>query len=150
MSGKFGSVLEPGQLSVEVKPSIDESGVELFQKQPAERAGQHTHWQKEAWTAGHPTLIIQRNSATWNDAMQVRMMQDSLAPCMENVEEADVRPEVLRVDSDSSQRLRRGSEQYIVNHRFVLKGDFSNGWRYREHNMEVWHRQQFCTRRSAN
>ena len=49
---------------------------------------------------------------------------------------------MLGVGGDRDQRLGRGLEQEIIDHRLVLVGDVGNGRRQREHHVEVGHRQQ--------
>jgi hypothetical protein len=59
-------------------------GVEGFlqsgKKQSAEEMCKHADRQKEVGPAGDPAAAIWRQTATGDDAMQVRMMQQGLAP----------------------------------------------------------------------
>jgi hypothetical protein len=53
---------------------------ERFEKQPAEQTGQHVHGQEEACPAGDPAFVIGGNTAARNNTVQMRMMEQVLAP----------------------------------------------------------------------
>ena len=70
------------------------------------------------------------------------MVQQILAPGMEDSDEADVSAEVFRISSDGLQCFGGGLEQDVVDHRLVLVGDRRDLLWDREHDVEVRHRQQ--------
>ena len=61
---------------------------------------------------------------------------------MQDGGDADAGAEMLGVGRDRDQRLGRGLEQEVVDHRLVLVGDVGDGRRQREHHVVVRHRQQ--------
>ena len=61
---------------------------------------------------------------------------------MEHRGGADAGPEVLGIGGDGEQRLGRGAEQQVVDHRLVLVGDWGDLGRQREDQVEVADRQQ--------
>ena len=93
------------------------------QEQPTEETRQHADRQKEVGPAGDPTGAIGRETATGDDAVQVRMMEQRLAPRVEDGEEADLGAEVLGIGGDRAQGLGGGVEQDVVDRRLVLVGD---------------------------
>jgi hypothetical protein len=56
--------------------------------------------------------------------------------------DADAGAQMLGVSGDRDQRLSRGLEQQVVDHRLVLVGDIGDGGRQREHHVKVADRQQ--------
>ena len=74
--------------------------------------------------------------------MGVRMVGQRRSPGVEHGGEPDAGTEVLGIGGDREQRLGRGAEQQIVNHRFVLVGDGADLGRQGEDQMEVADRQQ--------
>ena len=61
---------------------------------------------------------------------------------MEHGSGANARPEVLWIGGDGDQRLSRGAEQQVVDHRLVLVGDWSDLGGQREDHVEIADRQQ--------
>ena len=59
--------------------------------------------------------------------MQMRVMDERLAPGVENGEEADLGAEVARVGSDRAERVGDGAEEQTVDDGLVLRGDLGNG-----------------------
>ena len=53
--------------------------------------------------------------------MNMRMMLESLIPCVEDAEKSDLRAEVFRITGDFKQRLRAGPEQQIIDFALVLQ-----------------------------
>ena len=75
--------------------------------------------------------------------MNVRMVQEILSPRVQHTEKTDLRAEMLRVGGDPAQRLRRRTEQNIVDDNLVLECDGGDQLRHGEHDMEVGHVEQF-------
>jgi hypothetical protein len=72
----------------------------------------------------------------------VRVMGHGRAPAVQHGGDANAGAEVLWVGCDRHQGLGRDLEQQVVDDGLVLVGDIGDRTRQREHNMEVWHRQQ--------
>jgi hypothetical protein len=73
----------------------------------------------------------------------MRMVHQVLSPCVQHGQEADLRAQVLWVSGDSAKCFRRRPEQDVLNHGLVLEGDDLDLRRYREHDVEVGHVEQF-------
>ena len=56
--------------------------------------------QKELGSAGNPSSLIWGEPATWDYAMQVGVMEKSLAPSMENRQKPDLSAKVLGIGGD--------------------------------------------------
>src|SRR5262245_22507218 len=92
--------------------------------------------------------MIQSKSACRNDAVDVRMVLQVLAPSMKNAEEPDFGAEMLRVSCDLQQCLRTRVEQEVINNSLVLQCQCGQFVRQREYDVEVRNRQHisrlFC------
>ena len=69
--------------------------------------------------------------------MQMRMMDQILAPGVKNGEEADYSTEMYRIGGDEPQGFGRGVEEYAVDGPFVLNSDGSNLFRHRKNAMKI-------------
>ena len=88
-----------------------EAGDELA----AEDSAQHLDGEKKAGiTRMHPTGMIASDASRWNDAVDVRMSEQVLAPGVENAEDADLRTQVLGVRRDFQQGGGSGGEQEMI------------------------------------
>src|ERR1700676_4832366 len=73
------------------------SGGELLQDQPAEQARENTHVEEKVGSAGDPARTIERDAATRNDHMDMRMVVERRAPGVEDREQPDAGAEVLGI-----------------------------------------------------
>ena len=92
--------LGPGQrrqLGREAEPSPLEGGTEPGQELAPEHAAEDADRQEEVVTAGDPTALVGRQPAAGDDAMDVRVQREVLAPGVQHRQHADLGPEVLRV-----------------------------------------------------
>jgi len=71
--------------------------------------------------------------------MQVRMMQQGLAPSVKDGEEAELGAEMYGVGSDGQQGFGGGAEKDVIDRCLVVKGDGGDLLRHREDDMEVRH-----------
>ena len=77
-----------------------------------------------------------------HDHVDMRVVGHRRAPSVEHGGDADAGAEVLAVGGDGAQRLGRGPEQEVVDHRLVLVGDGGDLGGQREDHVEVRDRQQ--------
>jgi len=70
------------------------------------------------------------------------MMGERLPPSVENGDEAELATEMPGIGGDGLQCLGDGFEQYAIDQRLVLIRDRRDLRRHREHDVEIWHRQQ--------
>ena len=71
----------------------------------------------------NPARAAGCESARRNDAMDVRMKQQVLSPCMQHAEEADLGAKMLRIGGDFDEGLGHGAEQQVVQFDFVLQDE---------------------------
>src|SRR5215467_899011 len=69
----------------------------------------------------NPARMIRRQTAGWNNTVNVRMMLEFLIPGVQDAEESDLGAEALRVACDLKQRLGAGPEQKGIDLAFVLQ-----------------------------
>jgi hypothetical protein len=72
--------------------------------------------------------------------MDMRMVLQVLAPCMQHGDKADLGTEMLWIGRDHAQRLGRRLKQDRIGHFLVLEGDFSRWRRQCEDDVEILHR----------
>src|SRR6266404_7235781 len=116
---------------------------QVVQEQAPEHLRQHRDRKKVSWPAGDPALSIGRDPAARNQKMNMRMVLKGLPPGVQRTQEADLRAQMLWIGGDLTQRLRRRSEQHIVDNGLVLEGDDLDLLGHREHDVEVGHVEQF-------
>ena len=114
-----------------------ERGAEMVQELPAKQLAEHSHGKEETWTGGDPSGAVRREPSAWDEAVDVGMVLNRLAPCVQNGKYTDLGPQVLRVLSDGAQGLRRCPEQDVVDHLLVLQGDACQLMGNREDDVEV-------------
>ena len=112
-----------------------------LEEQPPEQAGENMDGQEEAWSAAEPASIG-GHCAAGDQAMDVRMMGERLAPCVKNGQEPDLPAEMPRIGGDGLECCGDGVEQDGIDDGLVVEGDLGDFGRYREHDVEVRHRQQ--------
>ena len=113
----------------ELKPAGLMGGGELFQEQAPKQSGQDPYWEEEAGFARDPTLAIEGEATTRDDAVHMGMMGQGRAPGVQYHGDADVGTEMLWIGSDGEQGLGGGFEQQMVDHRLILIGDLPDGGR---------------------
>ncbi len=127
----------------ELKPTAIKGLLEQLQEASAEEAGEYPHGQEEPRTASDPALTVGGESATWYHAVQVRVMYECLSPGMQDSEEADLGPQVLRVGSNRTQGIGGGSEEKVIDGWLVLICDCGDFLRKGEDNVKVRNRKEF-------
>ena len=86
-------ITEQLELTMKFQFSFGVSALQGFQKEAAEQTRQNTDTEEEVGPAGDP-LVIRRQAAAGDDAVQVGMEQKVLAPGMEDGEEPQPHPDV--------------------------------------------------------
>ena len=117
-------------------------GGEPLAHQSAEQPRKHLYRKEETGFAGYPAHAVGREAAARHDTMNVGMMGEGRAPGVEHHGDADLGAEMLGIGGDAQQRLRRGLEQGVVDHRLVGVGDVGDRRGQREDDMIIGHRQQ--------
>ena len=119
---------------------VPETGDDLAAKD----ATQDLHRQEEGRARVHPPRAVARETARGHDAVHVRMMQQRLAPRVEDAEKAECGAEVLRRAGDLEERRRTRLEEQVVDDAFVLQGQPGEGVRQGEDDVGVPDRQQLA------
>jgi len=90
-----------------------------------------------------PARVIRGQSAGGNDAVDMRMQQQVLSPCVKDGEEPDLSSEVFWVGCHFEQGLRRGGKQQVVEQRRAGQRQWVQFMWNGEHNVEITGVEQF-------
>jgi hypothetical protein len=116
---------------------------QVVQEQASEHLRKHGDRKKVSRPASDPALSTRRDPAARNQKMNMRVVLKGLPPGVQHTQEADLRAQMFWIGGDLAQRLRRRSEQDIVDDGLVLEGDDLDLLGHREHDVEVGHVEQF-------
>jgi hypothetical protein len=86
--------------------------------------------------------VIGRQTATGNDAVQVRMEMKILSPGVQHTEETERHAETPRIGGNAEQGLRGDAEKDLIDHLFVIEGDVGDGLGQGEDHVEILGGQQ--------
>jgi hypothetical protein len=110
---------------------------EVSQELTPKHPGEHFDRDKELPLAAYPSLAIQGQPSSCDDAMQMRMVQEGLGPGVQDGNETHFCSQVLGVLRYLFEGLRCSLEQDRVNHILVSQGQRSEAFREGEDHMEV-------------
>ena len=79
-SSEGGGIGERAEFPGEAQPAAGEGGAQPAHEHVAEAPGEHAHRQEEAEWTGDPACLVRCDAATGDDAVQVGMMVQRLAP----------------------------------------------------------------------
>lgn len=119
--------------------AVIEGLLERRQEQVTELPGENPNRQEEPVPARDPAAAVGRQPAAGHHAMQMGVMQQVLAPGVEDGEEADLRPQVFGIRRDRVQRLGGRAEENVVDDLLVLIGDGGDLLGHGEDHVEVLH-----------
>lgn len=88
------AIVEAGQGAEEGQAAGGVRRGHPLEEQAAEQPRQHLDRQEEAGPTGDPALTVRRQTSGGDDAMQVRMVLQRLAPAMQHGDDADLGAEV--------------------------------------------------------
>ena len=138
-----GAAVSQGDLvTKEPEPACGMQLLQAAQEQPAEQLPEHANRQQEGGTGRDPALAVERDPAAGHDHVDMRMVRHRRPPSVEDGGDADARAEMARVGGDRQHRLRRRSEQQVVDRGLVVEGDVGDLGGEREDHVEVADRQQ--------
>src|SRR6266404_9919326 len=117
-----------GRLAGRLRASSQEveGWLQLAQEQPAEQPRQHAHRQEETGATSDPAGAVKRGPAAGNDAMDVRMMVQGLAPGVENHGHAELGAKMPGIGRDGGERLGGDTEQDRIDGSLILEGDLAD------------------------
>ena len=87
----------------------------------AKDAAQYFHRQEEGIARLDPALLIGRQTARGDYAVDMRMHLKILSPGVQDAEEADLGAEMFGIGGDFEQSRGAGAEQEIINNPFVVQ-----------------------------
>jgi hypothetical protein len=116
-----------------------EGQLKIAQELAAEHPAEDVYRKEEIIATMDPMLAVETDTTAWDNAMQVRMMMQILAPGVQHGEKADVRSQVLGVMGNGLQCFGCGTKQDAVDRSFVLQGEWADFFWQREDDMEVGH-----------
>src|SRR3954471_13946790 len=114
-----------------------EGGAEPGEELAPEHATEDADREEEVFAAGDPTALVGRQPAAGDDAMDVRVEREVLAPGVQHRQYAAFGPEVDRVGGHFEEGFRGGPHQQAVDLTGVVKRDRAEGAGEREHDVEV-------------
>jgi len=141
---KAARLLEVCKLAMELELAIAEGLLQTSDELTPEESTEHLHRQEEGTARGDPARMIGCQTASRDDAMHMRVMLQSLVPCMEHAEEADLRAEVPGIAGELLESFRAGMKEQAVEGALVLKGKRRQFTGQREHGVDIASRQQFA------
>ena len=125
------------EVPVEAQLAMGEGVFESSDKLAAEDTTQHLDGEEETIARGDPALVIGREAAGRNHAMDMGMVLQLLIPTMEHAEETDFRTQVSGIARHFEQRFGTGPEQQTVDDFLVLQGQRGEPARKGEDDMGV-------------
>jgi hypothetical protein len=142
-NSKHLRVRQASELAVKDQFAFSESPLQSIGKLAAENPAEHLHRQEEVIPRMHPSCVVGRQTAARDHAMDVRMSEQVLSPCVQNAEETDFGAQVLGVSGNLQQRLSASPKQQVINDVLVLKRQSGELMRQREDDMKVTNVEQF-------
>ena len=121
-----------------------ESPLEESPEAWAEETGKDVGGKEEVVACRDPAIPFLGESASWDDAMDMRVEEKVLRPGVENGGEADLGSQVFRIGGDGPKGGRDGLEEEVVNDLLVVEGEGAEGVGKREDEVEVRDRQEFA------
>jgi hypothetical protein len=128
---------EGGEFARESQSALCLSFAEEFEEFRAEEAAEDPHREEESLSTGDPARSVEGDPAPRDDAVKVGVQMEVLAPGMQDGEESEMCPEMLRVAADREERLSCGSEEVAVDLAGVLEREGSEGVGEGEDHVEV-------------
>jgi hypothetical protein len=82
---------------------------------------EHFDGKEERVLGVNPARLVRRNTAAGNDAVDVRMEQEILAPGVKDAEETDLGTEMLEAPRNLAESFSDGAEQEVVELGLILQ-----------------------------
>jgi hypothetical protein len=116
-----------GELSVELEAPAEERGAERRDELAAEEAAEDAHGQEEAGPTRLPGASVLGQAPGGDHAVDMGVMDQSLAPGVENDEEADLSAEVARVGGNVLKRPGCRAQEKGVDEVGAVQGERRQG-----------------------
>ena len=99
------------------------SAPQSIDKLPPENLAERLNGQEERVQRMDPSLFVRRDSAAWNDAVNVGMEQQVLPPRVQDAEETSLGSEMLRVACHFTEGFGNRAEQEVVKRLLILQDE---------------------------
>lgn len=132
---------EWGEVTVELERSLLEGMLQLGQELAPEESAEHTDGKEEARSTGLPGVPVVGEAPCGDDAVHVGMVDEGLAPGVEDGEEAEAGAEVTGIGGDLLERAGGTAQEEIIEDGRILESQRREALRQGEDDMRVGHRQ---------
>jgi hypothetical protein len=102
-------------LAISVPKSVDELSTKNF--------GESFDGQEEGVFGVNPPFSVRTDSSTRNDAVNMRMKEQVLTPCMKDAEETNLRPEMFGIAGHLAECFSNGAKQQAVEFGRILQNE---------------------------
>src|SRR5205823_13086710 len=109
------------QGSCEGKTALPKSSFQTSHKLTAKNFRQNSYWQEEVISRTDPLTAVGGQSTGGNHTMEMGMMQQVLAPSMEDREKTDFRAQMFGVGGDLDEGICAGAEYEVIEQLLVLQ-----------------------------
>ena len=103
----------------------------------AKQAGKNPDREQVVLPCRDPTFGVRRKPPAGDNAVQMRMKQQVLAPGVKHRGESDLGAQALGIGGHAKQRICRGLEEDVIDQPFVSQGERVELLRHGEHHVEV-------------
>ncbi len=108
----------------------------------AKETTEDADWQEEATTTVNPLRAAGSDPPAWDNAVNMRMVFERLAPSVEDSKKPNVSTEVLRISSYLEDGLRRSAKKDFIDFLLILKRDCRNLLGYGKDDVKVFDGQE--------
>src|SRR4249919_4000722 len=119
------------------------SATQSIDKLCAEDFAERLNGQEERVQRMNPSLFVWRDSAAWNDAVNVGMKQQVLPPGVKDAEETNLGSQMFGVARHFTKRFSNRAEQEVIECLLILQHKCVQLVRQREDDVEVTRLKQF-------
>jgi hypothetical protein len=109
-------ILEMTEMGGKDQIPSSEAILEEVQELPSEQCRHDLHGKEEPFAAGYPAAVVRRQTAAGDDAVEVGMVHEVLAPGMENSDHPYFGAEMFGVLGEFREGLGGRAEKQIVEH----------------------------------
>ena len=136
-------IVQMGEAAVKLEIASLKGRLQPGGELATEDAAEDPDGQKEAAGGGDPSVVVRSQAAGGQDAVDMRVEQQSLIPRVQDAEESDLGSEVPGIACDFQQCLCAGVKQQVEDNLLVLQGQRGDFAWQGEDGMHVARRQQF-------
>ena len=126
---------------MEFEATVVECVPESSDESSSKEVTQYAHRKEEAAPTGAPGPTVLRQASVRDHAVDVGMMDQRLAPGMQDFEKPDPSSEVLRIQGHILKRPAHSAKEQVVDDAWILKRRGREGLRNREYDVSIGHRQ---------